>query len=524
MAKYDVNKLTLDEKIGQLLMFGFDALELNDHAIDLIKNYKFGNIILFTRNVKSMKQLFELNKNLQKLAIESIGVPLLISIDQEGGMVTRLKNGGTYFPGAMTLTASNDSDNAYLAGKHMGQELISLGFNMDLAPVLDVNNNPMNPVIGVRSFSDNPTVVSEYGIRFTDGLQENVIATAKHFPGHGDTNTDSHISLPLIAHGPERLDKIELYPFKKAIDAGIKAIMSSHINFPAYTEDGLPTTLSKKCLTGLLREKLGFEGLIMTDCMEMKAIQDNYTTERGSLMAVQAGANLICLSHEKYYQIEAFKKIKEAVNSGDLSLETLNERVAKVLEYKEGMDLSILDQEYHEVDHIVENKDTKKFSYEVVKKAVTLIRGETYKKKGKTLVVAVRPSVTTIADEETGSFDVISIINKSLKGFDTLDSHVKPTPKKILEAVALAKNYDQVVVCTYNANIYTAQLDLVNEINKLDLELYVMAMRNPYDFIDDPKILNYVCFYEYTPNSVNALIELLQGKLTLSGKVPIANE
>jgi len=208
MAKYDIEKLTLDEKIGQLLMFGFDALELNDHAIDLIKNYKFGNVILFTRNVKSMKQLFDLTKNLQKLALDSIGIPLLISIDQEGGMVTRLKNGGTYFPGAMTLAASADSENAYLSGKYMGRELISLGLNMDLAPVLDVNNNPMNPVIGVRSFSDDPGVVSEYGIKYIKGLQENVIATAKHFPGHGDTNADSHLALPLIDHSKERLEKV----------------------------------------------------------------------------------------------------------------------------------------------------------------------------------------------------------------------------------------------------------------------------------------------------------------------------
>ena len=258
MAKYNIDNLTLDEKIGQLLMFGFDALELNDHAIELIKEYHFGSIILFTRNVKTMKQLFDLNKNLQKLAMSSLKIPLFISIDQEGGMVTRLKSGGTYFPGAMTLSASNSSDNSYLCGKFMGKELVSLGFNMDLAPVLDVNNNPLNPVIGVRSFSDNPEVVSEYGIQFMKGLQENVIATAKHFPGHGDTNTDSHLSLPLISHGVERLDAVELYPFKKAIDNGIKAIMSSHINFPAYTEKGLPTTLSKKCLTGLLREKLGF--------------------------------------------------------------------------------------------------------------------------------------------------------------------------------------------------------------------------------------------------------------------------
>ncbi len=523
MAKYDINNLSLDQKIGQLLMFGFDALELNDHAIDLIKNYSFGNVILFTRNCKSMEQLFNLNKNLQKLALKTIGIPLLISIDQEGGMVTRLKNGGTYFPGAMTLASSNNSNNAYLSGKYMGRELISLGFNMDLAPVLDVNNNPNNPVIGVRSFSSSPSVVSEYGIKFMEGLQESVIATAKHFPGHGDTNADSHLQLPLISHNKERLDKIELYPFKKAIDKGVKAIMSAHINFPAYTENNLPTTLSKKCLTGLLREKLQFEGLIMTDCMEMKAIQDNYTTEGGSLMSIQAGANLVCLSHTKYYQLEAFKKIKEAVLSGGLSLNTLNERVSRVLKYKEELDLSILNSEYKEIDKIVENEDTKAFSYQVVKEAVTLIRGKSFLKKDKTLIMAVRPSVTTIVDEEAGSFDIITEVKKLLKDFDTLDIHVKPTPKKIKEALLKAEDYDQVVVCTYNANIYHSQLELVNELKQLNVELNVMAMRNPYDFIDDETIENYVCFYEYTPNSVKALIEYLKGDLVPRKRV-ILNE
>ncbi|MCK5388768.1 MAG: beta-N-acetylhexosaminidase, partial [Candidatus Izimaplasma sp.] len=212
---------------------------------------------------------------------------------------------------------------------------------------------------------------------------------------------------------------------------------------------------------------------------------------------------------------ESFKKIKEAFMAGKLSLETLDERVSKVLEYKEDMDLSILDKEYREVDHIVENKETKAFSYEVVKEGVELIRGKSFVKKGKVLVIAVRPSVTTIADEEAGSFDIISTINKKLPGFDTLDSHVKPTPKKIVEAVNIAKNYEQVVVCTYNGNIYKSQLELVKELNKLDLELSVMAMRNPYDLLDDLTIENYVCFYEYTPNSVNALIEYLSGNLPL---------
>ncbi len=211
--KYDINKMTLEEKIGQLFMFGFDALEINDHALKLIKEYKVGNVILFARNVKSPEQVFKLNQNLQKLAFEEIGIPLFISIDQEGGMVTRLHTGATFFPGAMTTAATGDSNNAYLIGKYMGRELISLGINMNYAPVLDVNNNPKNPVIGVRSYSDNPETVAQFGSAFIQGLQENVIATGKHFPGHGDTHVDSHLALPMVPYDMDRLNKIELVPW-----------------------------------------------------------------------------------------------------------------------------------------------------------------------------------------------------------------------------------------------------------------------------------------------------------------------
>jgi len=184
--KFDVANLTLEEKIGQLLMFGFDGEDLNDHTIELIKKYKAGNVILFTRNIKSGEQLFKLNQNLQKLAYESIGIPLFVGIDQEGGMVTRIQQGATFFPGAMTLAANDSLEDCYEVANLMGKELKALGINMNFAPVLDVNNNPKNPVIGVRSFSDNPQTVSDYGTEFMKGLQNHVIATGKHFPGHGD--------------------------------------------------------------------------------------------------------------------------------------------------------------------------------------------------------------------------------------------------------------------------------------------------------------------------------------------------
>lgn len=218
MIDYDIDRLSLDELIGQLIVFGFDGLDINDHVIELIRSKKVGNVILFAKNISTPEQLFKLNQNLQKLAVEASGIPLLISIDQEGGMVTRIKNGTTYFPGAMTITASSKSNNSYLSGKYMGHILKALGINMNLAPSLDINNNPKNPVIGVRSFGDEPYTVAKYGCEFIRGLQESIIATAKHFPGHGDTDTDSHLDLPRINKTLEELKEFELIPFKSNRD------------------------------------------------------------------------------------------------------------------------------------------------------------------------------------------------------------------------------------------------------------------------------------------------------------------
>lgn len=524
MIKYDVNSLSIDEKIGQLIMFGFDALEVNNHAIKLIRDYKVGNVILFARNVKTPEQVFKLNQNLQKLAFDNIGIPLFISIDQEGGMVTRIKNGATFFPGAMTLAASNNINNAYLTGQYMGIELKSLGINFNLAPVLDTNNNPKNPVIGVRSYSDNPKTVSDFGNAFIKGLQESVIATGKHFPGHGDTNVDSHLALPTIEYGVDRLEKIELYPFKQAIKSGLKAIMSAHINFPAFTENGLPTTLSKKCLTGLLRDKLGFEGIIVTDCMQMKAIQHNYTTKEGTLMAINAGANLVCISHAEELQVASVKRLKEAVATGELTEDTINDRVSRLLKFKEELGDVHLTNTYESVSSLVENKNTKEFVLNVVKSAATLVKGKPFIKKDIPLILAVSPMATTIADEKDGSHDIINRVRLDLPDFDTARLNVKTTEMEIEEALKQAKNHKQVIICTYNANIYTSQIDLVKLLAKEDLELHVIAMRNPYDLHYAKEIENLVCFYEYTPNSISALVDYLKGDLTLKGKLPITSE
>ena len=521
---YDVNQLTLEEKIGQLLMFGIDGTQINDHVIYLIKELKVGNIILFARNAKHPKQLYELNQSLQKLAYETMDIPMFISIDQEGGMVTRIFHGATFFPGAMTLSAAGSLEDAYKMGDMMGEELLSLGVNMNLAPVLDVNNNPKNPVIGVRSYSDDPKRVAEYGTAVIKGLQNHVVATGKHFPGHGDTYLDSHLALPTVDYPLSRLEAIELVPFKQAIQEGIGAIMSSHINFPAFTEEGRPTTLSKTCLTGLLRETLGFKGLIVTDGMEMKAIQDHYGTVEASLMSIQAGANLVCICHSEPLQIEAISRIKQAIQSGELPLELLNERVSRVLQAKSMLKPIDLERPYASIKHHVENKEHHAFSYHIVKKALTLVKGEPLKLMKRSLFIGMLPKATTQADDTDGLYDIVAQILNELPELQTLRMPIIPSEDEIRYATELARDFDQIIMTSYNANIYPSQIQLINELAILGKDFHVIGMRNPYDLFYTEHIRNYVCLYEYTPHSIRVLLGYLKGDIRPEGRIPVSYE
>ena len=518
---YNIKHLTTEEKIGQLLMYGIDGTTVTDHTIELIKKYKVGNIILFARNAESPKQLYELNQSLQRLAQEELKIPMFISIDQEGGMVTRIFHGATFFPGAMTISATDRLEDSYIIGDMMGQELKALGINMNLAPVLDVNNNPKNPVIGVRSYADDPYRVAAYSREFIKGLQKHVFATGKHFPGHGDTHLDSHLALPQVSYDRDRLDEIELVPFKEAIRGGIKALMSSHIDFPALTENGLPTTLSHKCLTGLLREELGFEGLIVTDGMEMKAIQDNYGTVEATLIAIKAGANLACICHSEPLQIEAIARIKEALASGELSMDLLDERVSRVLSYKEQISLMPLNEPYEAIKHIVENEEHKAFSLDVVKRAATLVKGEPIALKGGALFIGMLPKATTQADDTDGLYDIISHLKQEIPCIKTHKMPIHPSDEDIAEAVKKARFVSQVILTTYNANVYQSQIQLINALAECDVECHVIAMRNPYDVMFTDQIKHFVCLYEYTPNAITTLIQYLKGDLKLEGRIPV---
>lgn len=521
--KTDINQLTIEEKIGQLFMYGIHGLEVTDETIELIKTYKVGNIILFTRNIESSKQVYKLTQALQKLAYEHIQIPLLISIDQEGGMVTRIKNDNLYFPGAMTLSAFDDEQATYQAGHDMGLLLKTLGINMNLAPVLDVNHNPKNPVIGVRSYGDKAQQVSKHGLAFFKGLEKHVLATGKHFPGHGNTHVDSHLGLPTVDATLDELKALDLIPFVDAIDNDISALMTAHIHFPKIEDKGLPATLSKRILTDLLRDELQFKGLIVTDGMQMDAISKIYGTVKGCELSIFAGADmsLICHSHE--LQIKTINHFLSLYQQGVLTDDILNDRVSRILKYKERLYQDInLDQSFETVYQKLPIVDMIDKNYKIVEQAATHIKGKIYKPYGKTLFVGIIPSMTSIADESQEALSMENEIHQSIHNIDTIMIPVSPKYHDIKTVLAKARQVDQVVINTYNGNIYDEQIKLIEALSKEVDELYVVAMRNPYDLNFTDKIKNYTCLYEYTPHAIKVLIKYLKGELTCNGKVPIS--
>jgi len=336
LIDYKLKNMSLAEKVGQLFQVGFHSKTIDKEIEDLIKNYHIGGVIYFSRNIENLEQTSILSKNLQELALNNgAGIPLFISVDQEGGKVRRIKD-LTYFPANIEIGATGDKELSRKAAAVTAKELKELGINVNLAPVLDVNNNPSNPVIGSRSFGADPELVAEMGVAYIEGLQgQGVVATAKHFPGHGDTAVDSHFELPVINHDRERLDQIELYPFKKAIEAGVDSIMVAHIYFSDIEPvAGMPATLSKAVLNNLLREELNFEGVIITDDLEMGAITNFFGTAAAAVKTIEAGSDIVLISHSYDKQKKAIKAVIAAVKNGIISEKRIEESLKRIIKLK----------------------------------------------------------------------------------------------------------------------------------------------------------------------------------------------
>lgn len=522
--------MTLEEKAGQLVMGGFDGTEPSPEAMRLIREQRVGGIIYFARNVRDVRQVAELSDKLQQAAREAGTLPLFISIDQEGGMVARITDGVALMPGAMALAAGGSAEAAYKAARICGEELRELGINLNFAPVLDVNNNPRNPVIGVRSFGESPERVAAFGEAAVRGLQDaGVAATAKHFPGHGDTEVDSHLDLPIVPHGRERMLEIELKPFIRAIEAGVDCIMSAHIYFPAFEERRLPVTLSPSVLTGLLREELGYEGVIVTDCMEMHAISKHYGTVEAAVMAIEAGADAVLISHTYELQAGAIDAIVAAVRAGRLSEERIDASVKRLAALKEKRGLlasaKAAAQPVEERLARVGVPAHREAAARISEASVTVVKNDgllPLDGSKPTLVLAVQPAVVTLVDDALEAPLTLgnALSSCGAKVFE-LVMPLAETGKLQAEALELASQYDQIVVATYNAHFDEAQGDLVRELLARGKRPVVVATRNPYDLLAFPDVPSYVCTYESRPLALWSAARLLAGRIPARGKLPV---
>ncbi len=510
-----------------MFICGFDDIVPNQHIIHLIQQYSLGGIIYFKRNVKDVSQIRRLSDSLQKIANESSEIPLLISIDQEGGMVARIDKEITLIPGNMALGAARDTDGTYQAAKISGKELRLLGINMNFAPSIDINNNPLNPVIGVRSYGEVPELVNELGRATIRGLQEaGVSATAKHFPGHGDTDMDSHHDLPIIKHDLERLKEIELLPFRGAIEEGVDAIMTAHILFPAIDSSHTPATLSHKVLSGLLRKQLGYSGVIVTDCLEMSAISKSFGTTEGAILAVEAGADLLLVSHTYEKQIEAIQALIEAVESGRISETRINESVERILNLKKKRKMD----EWKMLDISGEVKigteEDKRVIVALSEKSITLVKDHSQLplQQKKTYVIWTENRTSSGVDEVIEQSETLGkILNEFIHFVEEDRISVFPSNNEINHVIHKSKEFDQVIFVTYNATFSEGQTNMVKEIAKREnTRLIVVAARNPYDLLQFPEVKTYITCYENRPLAMKSLAKVLVGKNHAQGRLPIS--
>ncbi len=506
--------MSLEEKIGQLFQVGFSGREINYEIEKMIVEYSAGGVILFARNIVDPVQTAELTGELQKRA----KIPLLISADQEGGPVTRL-NGATHFPSNMVLGAAGDPVLAGEQGKIMARELRASGINMNLAPVLDVNNNPANPVIGVRSFGENPELVAELGTAFISGLQgEGVASCAKHFPGHGDTETDSHQALPIIGHGRERLEKVELLPFRRAIAAGVDCIMTAHVHFPAFEDDQeTPATLSPSVLRRLLREEMGFQGLIITDCMEMKAITDNFGTGDGAVRAIAAGADIVLISHNLGFQIEAFEGVLKAVKDGRLDVERINDAAFRVLNLKSKLFSSPGREKILPGQFDREGGD--KLARKIAERGLTLVAdpGKTIPFSGKRLKIVEFRGRREFPDREKEKTPA-EILAEMLKE-EGLETTYHPLARKA--QVSEIQGGDPIIFCSYNARRDPEQKEILYQLSKGGEEIMVAGLSGPYDAEITPPPMGFITPYDSSPHCLLALAGALSGRLKPAGRLPV---
>ncbi|GAA3395433.1 glycoside hydrolase family 3 protein [Streptomyces roseoviridis] len=539
-----LSRMSLEEKVGQLFVmrvYGHSATAPDQADIDanlkeigvrtaaeLIERYHVGGIIYFAwaHNTRDPHQIADLSNGIQRAGLaQATPVPLLISTDQEHGIVCRVGAPATLLPGAMALGAGGSHADARKAAQIAGAELAAVGIRQNYAPVADVNVNPANPVIGVRSYGSDPEAVAGLVAAQVKGYQRaGVAATSKHFPGHGDTAVDSHYGLPTITHTRAQWDELDAPPFRAAIAAGIDSIMTAHIVVPALDPSGDPATLSRPILTGILREQLGYDGVVVTDSLGMEGVRTKYGDERVPVLALKAGVDQ--LLNPPNLSV-AWHAVLKAVRDGELTEARLDESILRILRLKAKLGLFKDPYVSHaEVDRTVGTAAHLAHADRIAERTTTLLVNE-----GGFLPVSRRshPRVLVVGADPASPSGTTGPPTTTLAGALTelgftaraLSTGITPTAARIEEAVAAAAGQDLVVVGTYNVSAASPQRTLVARLVATGVPVVTIAIRNPYDVARIQGQRATLASYSWTDVELRAAVRVLAGQAEPRGRLPV---
>jgi beta-N-acetylhexosaminidase len=518
----------IEHLVGQKLLFAFHGREKpSPEIVTAFKKYHPGGISLFrSMNMGTLPQLKELTASLQRLARDLDLPPLLIATDQEGGQLMSVGD-GTPLPGNMALGATRSKELARKAGEVLGREMSALGINVNYAPCADVNINPQNPVVGTRSFGEDPILVAELASAMIEGIQsQGVAATVKHFPGHGDTASDSHHGLATVPHSLERLHAVELPPFIAAMKADAKLVMTAHLGILSVDgPDAPPATLSPNIINGLLRRELCFDGVVVTDALDMRAIRQGEFLREDALRAAQAGADLLLVTSDALDQTRVYESLLTAVQTGALGMDELEASVTRISRLKKWLSENKTTQDLS----VIQSVEHMSVADEIAEKSITLvcdhssvlpIKLESDKRIG---VVVPVPQDLTPAD--TSSY-VMPKLADSIRAYhphtDEFVISLSPDEQEQASVLDQMQGYDLIVVGTINAYVGQKQAEFVRGVIKTGIPTVIVAMRLPYDLMAFPQASTFVCTYGILEPSMRAAAKALFGHREMNGRLPVS--
>ena len=523
-----IRKMTLDEKIGQLVVarytgefFNYDSPYIKNLE-ELVGKYHLGGLILF--GGEALETAYFTN-HFQRLA----RIPLLIASDLERGAGNQV-TGATLFPPLMALGAADSEELAYEMGRITAIEGRALGIHMTYAPVVDVNINPDNPIINIRSVGEDPEQVARITRAFIRGCQgHGMMATAKHFPGHGDTDQDSHSLLPVIKADQDRLKKVELYPFQAAIEAGVDSIMTAHLYIPALEpEEGLPATLSPRIMTDLLRKQMGFKGLIVTDALEMRGITGYFGDEEAALRALKAGVDLLLLPLDP---VKVIERLKQAVKSGELPLGRVEESLRRVLLAKTRLGLHR--QRYVSLERlpmILGKQEFRKIARKTFASAITLVKND-----GNLLPIRKDKKVVLVSlSSDPGDYyagrRLATELAGRLPGIPVFYADGDTGREKLDEALSAASQADLVVAALFSSlrsgkgtvDLEPVHAEFIRQLKAAGVTVVALSFGSPYFLRHFPEVDGYLCLYRNTPETQELAAMALTGEIRLSGRLPVS--